>query len=108
MLGGMVLLALSRLSGEANPLPYIPVRAALALLYLIVGGSMIAFTAYVWLLARMPVTRVASHAYVNPLVALALGYFVAGEELSARTIIASVLIVLSVFLILRVGNATAK
>jgi drug/metabolite transporter (DMT)-like permease len=108
MLGGMVLLALSRLSGEANPLPYIPVRAALALLYLIVGGSMIAFTAYVWLLARMPVTRVASHAYVNPLVALALGYFVAGEELSARTVIASVLIVLSVFLILRIGNATAK
>jgi drug/metabolite transporter (DMT)-like permease len=108
MLGGMVLLALSRLSGEANPLPYIPVRAALALLYLVVGGSMIAFTAYVWLLARMPVTRVASHAYVNPLVALALGYFVAGEELSARTVIASVLIVLSVFLILRIGNATAK
>jgi drug/metabolite transporter (DMT)-like permease len=108
MLGGMVLLALSRLSGEANPLPYIPVRAALALLYLVVGGSMIAFTAYVWLLARMPVTRVASHAYVNPLVALALGYFVAGEELSARTVIASVLIVLSVFLILRAGNATAK
>lgn len=108
MLGGLVLLSLSRLFGEANPLPYIPLRAGLALLYLIVGGSLIAFTAYVWLLARMPATRVASHAYVNPLVALALGYFVAGEELSARTLIASIFIVLSVFLILRAGNTTAK
>jgi drug/metabolite transporter (DMT)-like permease len=108
MLGGMVLLALSRLSGEANPLPYIPLRAGFALLYLIVGGSLIAFTAYVWLLGRMPATRVASHAYVNPLVALALGYFVAGEQLSARTLVASILIVVSVFLILRVGDATVK
>jgi drug/metabolite transporter (DMT)-like permease len=106
MLGGIVLLALSRLSGEANPLPYIPLRATLALLYLIVGGSLIAFTAYVWLLGRMAATRVASHAYVNPVVALALGYFVAGEELTLRTLLASVLIVLSVFLILRVGDAT--
>lgn len=108
MLGGIVLLALSPLSGEVNPLPYIPLRAALALLYLIVGGSLIAFTAYVWLLARMPATRVASHAYVNPLVALALGYFVAGEQLTVRTLLASILIVLSVFLILRVGDAPVK
>jgi drug/metabolite transporter (DMT)-like permease len=108
MLGGIVLLALSPLSGEVNPLPYIPLRAGVALLYLIVGGSLIAFTAYVWLLARMPATRVASHAYVNPLVALALGYFVAGEQLSMRTLLASILIVLSVFLILRVGDAAVK
>jgi drug/metabolite transporter (DMT)-like permease len=108
MLGGMVLLALSRLSGEANPLPFIPLRAGVALLYLVVAGSLIAFTAYVWLLGRMPATRVASHAYVNPVVAVALGYFVAGEELSTRTLLASILIVLSVFLILRVGAATVK
>jgi drug/metabolite transporter (DMT)-like permease len=108
MLGGIVLLALSVVCGEPNPLPYIPLRAGLALLYLIVGGSLIAFTAYVWLLARMPATRVASHAYVNPLVALALGYFVAGEQLTVRTLLASILIVLSVFLILRVGDAPVK
>jgi drug/metabolite transporter (DMT)-like permease len=108
MLGGIVLLALSRLSGEANPLPYIPLRAGFALLYLIVGGSLIAFTAYVWLLGRMPATRVASHAYVNPVVAVALGYFVADEELNVRTLMASLLIVLSFFLILRSNNATVK
>jgi drug/metabolite transporter (DMT)-like permease len=108
MLGGLALLALSRLAGEANPLPYIPLRAGVALLYLIVGGSLIAFTAYVWLLGRMPATRVASHAYVNPLVALALGYFVGGEEVTVRTLLACTLIVLSVFLILRSGNTTAQ
>jgi drug/metabolite transporter (DMT)-like permease len=108
MLGGIVLLALSRMSGEINPLPYIPLRAGVALLYLIVGGSLIAFTAYVWLLARMPATRVASHAYVNPVVAVALGYFVAGEELTVRTLLAAVLIVLSVFLILRGGDAATE
>jgi drug/metabolite transporter (DMT)-like permease len=108
LLGGIVLLGLSMLSGEANPLPDIPLRAGVALLYLIVAGSLIAFTAYVWLLARMPATRVASHAYVNPVVAVALGYFAAGEELTLRTVLASLLIVLSVFLILRTNESDAK
>jgi drug/metabolite transporter (DMT)-like permease len=98
LLGGIVLLTLSLVSGEPNPLPDIPLRAGFALLYLIVGGSLMAFTAFVWLLGRMPATRVASHAYVNPVVAVALGYFVAGEELTLRTVLASALIVLSVIL----------
>jgi drug/metabolite transporter (DMT)-like permease len=101
MLGGAVLLALSQATGELQAFPHISLRAALALLYLIVGGSLLGFTAYVWLLARMPATRVASHAYVNPLVAVALGYFVAGEALTLRMILASALVVASVFLILR-------
>ncbi len=102
MLGGAVLLGLSLIVGEVPPLPHVPMRAGLALLYLIVGGSLIGFTAYVWLLARMPATRVASHAYVNPLVAVALGYFVAGEEVTTRMLFASLLVVGSVFLILKV------
>jgi drug/metabolite transporter (DMT)-like permease len=101
MLGGSVLLMLSGITGEMHPFPHIPARAALALLYLIVGGSLLAFTAYIWLLGRMPATRVASHAYVNPLVAVALGYFVAGEIITVRTILAATLVVLSVFLILK-------
>ena len=83
-------------------------RVVFSMVYLILGASIVAFTAYVWLLGRMPATRVASHAYVNPVVAVALGYFVAGEELSTRTLLASTLVVLSVFLILRVGTATVK
>jgi drug/metabolite transporter (DMT)-like permease len=100
LLGGMVLLALSQASGELEPLPHVSPRALAALLYLIVGGSLLGFSAYVWLLTRMPATRVASHAYVNPLVALALGYFVAGEALTLRMLLASVLVIASVFLIL--------
>jgi drug/metabolite transporter (DMT)-like permease len=107
MVGGGILLVLSGLSGELHPLPHIPWRAAWALLYLIVCGSLLAFTAFVWLLGRMPATRVASHAYVNPLVAVALGYFVADEEITPRTLIASALVVASVFLILRKDDAPA-
>jgi drug/metabolite transporter (DMT)-like permease len=105
MLGGGTLLALSGLTGEMHPLPHIPWRAAWALLYLIIGGSLLAFTAFVWLLGRMPASRVASHAYVNPLVAVALGYFVAGETITPRTLVASVLVVASVFLILKQDDA---
>ena len=101
MLGGAVLLALSQATGELQPFPHISMRAGVALLYLIVGGSLLGFTAYAWLLARMPATRVASHAYVNPLVAVALGYFVAGEVLTMRMIMASALVIASVFLILK-------
>jgi drug/metabolite transporter (DMT)-like permease len=106
MLGGAVLLAVAFFAGEMHPLPHIPLRAAIALLYLIVGGSLLAYTAYVWLLKRMPATRVASHAYVNPIVAVALGYFVAGEPITARTLCASVLVVGSVFLILKPPSVT--
>ena len=106
MLGGAVLLGVSFFAGEMHPLPHIPLRAAVALLYLIVGGSLLAYTAYVWLLTRMPATRVASHAYVNPIVAVALGYFVAGEPITPRMLFASVLVVGSVFLILKPPSVT--
>jgi drug/metabolite transporter (DMT)-like permease len=108
MLGGAVLLALSQITGELQPFPRISLHAALALLYLIVGGSLLGFTAYAWLLARMPATRVASHAYVNPLVAVALGYFVAGEVFTTRMALAAVLVVASVFLILKNPEAAAE
>jgi len=101
MLGGGMLLALSASFGELHPFPHVSLRAALALLYLIVFGSLLGFTAFVWLLARMPATRVASHAYVNPVVAVALGYFVAGEIVTARTLIGTALVLFSVVLILR-------
>jgi drug/metabolite transporter (DMT)-like permease len=101
MLGGGVLLVLSALTGEMHPFPHVSWRAAWALLYLIVGGSLLGFTAFVWLLGRMPATRVASQAYIKPLVAVALGYFVAGEVITLRTLFAAALVVASVFLILK-------
>jgi drug/metabolite transporter (DMT)-like permease len=100
MIGGAVLLLLSALRGEMHPFPHITPRAALALCYLIIFGSLIAYTAYVWLLGRMSATRVASHAYVNPIVAVGLGYCFAGDIVTPRTVAASILVVGSVFLIL--------
>ncbi len=100
LFGGAVLLMLSALRGEMHPFPHITMKAGLALIYLVIAGSLIGFSAFVWLLGRMPATRVASHAYVNPLVAVALGYFVAGEMVTPRMLIGTALIVASVALVL--------
>ena len=88
-------------SGELHPFPAIPLKAALALVYLIVAGSLIGFTAFVWLLRRMPASRVASHAFVNPVVAIALGYFVASEEITVQTLLGAGLVLGSVVLTMR-------
>jgi drug/metabolite transporter (DMT)-like permease len=107
MLGGFILLGLSASVGELQPLPHISLRAAAALIYMIVFGSLIAYTCYVWLLGRFSVTQVSSHAYVNPVVAILLGHFAAGEIITGRSIGASVLILVSVFLLLA-GPAVSK
>ncbi len=104
-LGGGMLLVLSASFGELHPFPHVSMRAVWAVLYLIVCGSLLGFTAFVWLLARMPATRVASHAYVNPVVAVALGYFVAGETITTKTLIGTTLVLASVVLILRKEKA---
>src|SRR5579863_10296617 len=101
MLGGGMLLVISTAVGEMHPFPHVTLRAAVAVLYLIIFGSLLAFTAFVWLLAHMPATRVASHAYVNPIAAVALGYFVAGELVTTRTLVGTALVLISVFMILR-------
>jgi drug/metabolite transporter (DMT)-like permease len=101
MVGGAMLLALSAGFGEMHPFPHVSTRAVLAMLYLVIFGSLLAFTAFVWLLGHMPATRVSSHAYVNPIVAVALGYFAAGEIITWRIIGGSLLVLVSVFLILR-------
>jgi drug/metabolite transporter (DMT)-like permease len=74
-------------------------RAWLALLYLIVPGSIIAFTAYVWLLHRESPTKVGTYAYVNPVVAVLLGYFVGGESLDLRTALGTACVLISVVVI---------
>lgn len=107
LIGGAILLALSAAAGELHPLPHISLRGAAALLYLIVFGSLIAFTAFVWLLAHMPATRVSSHAYVNPIVAVALGYFAAGETITLRTLAGAALVIVSVVLILQPEKSDA-
>jgi drug/metabolite transporter (DMT)-like permease len=70
----------------------------LGLAYLIVVGSWIAYSAYAWLLRNAPTPLVSTYAYVNPLVALLLGHFIAGESISTRAIIAALVIIGSVVL----------
>jgi drug/metabolite transporter (DMT)-like permease len=98
--GGIMLLAFSRLAGELRTAPHVSLRAALGIGYLIVAGSLIAFTAYVWLLGRMPATTVSSYAYVNPVVALVIGHWLGREALGLRTILGAGLVLASVLLIM--------
>jgi drug/metabolite transporter (DMT)-like permease len=70
-----------------------------ALLYLIVAGSIIGFTAYVWLIHHESPTKVGTYAYVNPIVAVLVGYFLGGEALSMRTILGSLFVLVSVVVI---------
>ena len=100
-LGGFMLLVCSGLFGELNPLPHVTVRAGLAILYLAVAGSIVAFTAYLWLLNRMRATAVTSYAYVNPVVALLLGHWFGNEALGVRTVAGAALVLLSVALVMR-------
>jgi len=70
--------------------------AWLALVYLIVAGSIVAFTAYVWLISHESPTKVGTYAYVNPVVAVLVGYFLGGEALGPRTIAGTALVLVSV------------
>lgn len=70
-----------------------------SLLYLIVAGSILAFTAYVWLIHHESPTKVGTYAYVNPVVAVLLGYFLAGEPFGARTVLGTLFVLLSVVII---------
>jgi drug/metabolite transporter (DMT)-like permease len=77
----------------------ITTASLLALLYLIVIGSMLAYTSYAWLLRNAPLSLVGTYAYVNPVVALALGTLFLGEPLTSRTIIAAAIILVAVAII---------
>jgi drug/metabolite transporter (DMT)-like permease len=73
--------------------------AWLSLLYLIVAGSIIGFTAYVWLIHHESPTKVGTYAYVNPIVAVVVGYFLGGEALGPRTILGTLFVLISVVVI---------
>jgi drug/metabolite transporter (DMT)-like permease len=92
--GGASLVVVALAVGELGALDLggVSPESWLGLAYLVVFGSLIAFTAYVWLLNRVAVTTVATYAYVNPVVAVALGMLFRGEELTPRTLLAAALI----------------
>lgn len=99
--GGIMLTLTAAMLGEFRGFrPAAVSRGAwLALAYLIVAGSIIGFTAYVWLIHHESPTKVGTYAYVNPVVAVLVGYFLGGEGLGARTVMGTLLILVSVVVI---------
>ena len=96
--GGVQLLLLAAVSGEFATFhaQNVSATAWFSLIYLIIAGSIIAFTAYVWLLHYESPTKVGTYAYVNPVVAVLLGAALGGEALGRRTILGTALILVSV------------
>jgi drug/metabolite transporter (DMT)-like permease len=105
--GGLMAIVVGSLLGEwsAARLDAVTARSALALLYLIVLGSVVAFSAYTWLLRNTTPDRVGTYAYVNPIVAVVLGWAIGGEPITPRTLVAGSIVVTGVILIL---NARAR
>jgi drug/metabolite transporter (DMT)-like permease len=101
--GSALLWMASAASGEISrfQLSAITAKSALGLAYLALFGTIIAFTAYTWLLSHISATVVSTHTYVNPIIAVLLGWALAGETLSARVVIAAAVILGSIVLIRR-------
>ncbi len=101
LLGGLVLAAAATVTGEVSTfdIGVVTRDSALALLYLTVVGSLLAFTTFGWLLRVAPLPLVTTYAYVNPVVAVILGAIVLNEPIDARTVIAGGVIVFAVALI---------
>ena len=98
--GGLLTLTAGALGEFRGFHPQAVSRGAwMALAYLVVAGSIIAFTAYVWLIHHESPTKVGTYAYVNPVVAVALGYFLGGEVVGPRTLLGTLLVLVSVVVI---------
>jgi drug/metabolite transporter (DMT)-like permease len=96
--GGAMLLAVSAARGEWQgfDLRAVSGTAWIALVYLVFAGSIAGFTAYVWLLHHESPTKVGTYAYVNPVVAVIIGYFLGGEPLGVRTVLGGMFVLASV------------
>jgi drug/metabolite transporter (DMT)-like permease len=99
--GGIIILAVAALAGQFHgfTLTAISGRAAAAWLYLVVFGSLVAFTAYIWLLGVTSIAKVGTYAYVNPIVAVLLGWAILHEPVTLRTVVATLVILLGVALV---------
>lgn len=108
--GGVCLWIAGMVSGEISALHLgaVSARSWVALGYLIVFGSMVGFTAYVYILKKSTATRVATYAFVNPVVALFLGWLLIGEAITWRTVIAAAVILTAVLLVITAPHAAPQ
>ena len=104
LMGGLIIVAVGLVGGESGDVHFgeFSGRSIFGLIYLITFGSLLAFTAYAWLLQNAPISKVSTYAYVNPVVAIALGWLILSEPITATTLIGAGIIVASVALVVRV------
>ena len=105
--GGAVLVVVGLALGERVDVAAVSPRSWGALAYLIFVGALVGYSAYVWLLKVTTSAKASTYAYVNPLVAVVLGWAFAGEALSPRVLVAAALVVVAVVLITTAGRAPA-
>jgi drug/metabolite transporter (DMT)-like permease len=110
LLGGIVVALVGIVSGEVGDVHFADFsgRSIFGLAYLITFGSLLAFTSYAWLLQNAPISKVSTYAYVNPVVAIALGWLVLSEAITVTTLIGAGIIVASVALVVRVEAAAKR
>jgi drug/metabolite transporter (DMT)-like permease len=108
--GGVLMLIVGSLTGELSHLDLHGVSHAsmIGLAYLIAFGSLIGFTSYIWLLDKVSPAQLGTYAYVNPIVAVLLGWAIAGERLSVRTAVAAAIVIGGVALITIARTASAR
>jgi drug/metabolite transporter (DMT)-like permease len=108
LIGGGLLIVAGLVAGEALELDVSALsgRSVGAFVYLVVAGSLLAFTAYVWLLQNVPISTVATYAFVNPVVAVFLGWAILDEEVTRSVVVGALVIVVSVaFVVLKETTA---
>jgi drug/metabolite transporter (DMT)-like permease len=105
--GGILLSGYTAVSGEIGHAVW-TTDATLALAYLVVVGSFVGFTSYVWLLRSAPLSLVSTYAYVNPVVAVVLGWLILGEGVTMQMLVAGAAVLVSVAVILRSGGASLE
>jgi drug/metabolite transporter (DMT)-like permease len=108
--GGILLLLAGIVTGEVPQFHprSISVLSLFSFIYLVIIGAVVGYTAYIWLLRHCDPAKVATYAYVNPIVAVLLGTLFAGETLSARTFVAAALIIGSVAMIITAQQLRAR
>ena len=108
--GGLALWIAGIFTGEVKALHLsaISVRSWVALGYLVAFGSMVGFTAYIYILKKSTATRVATYAFVNPVVALFLGWLILGESINLRTVLAAAVILTAVLLVITAPHAAPR
>ena len=106
--GGILLMIVAALAGEFSHFDVhgISRASAVGLIFLIIFGSLLGFTSYIWLLDKVSPARLGTYAYVNPIVAVLLGWAIAGETLSARTAVAAAIVICAVALITTARTST--